>query len=106
MRKIRFLAVLIGLVVGLCVATSQTVLAADEQLPPGVAKQGKVPGKGLHKGWVKGKHKGWEKKAGNEADLAARKAEKEKKRLEKEAEKATRKAEKEAARLKKNIGKK
>ena len=83
MGRIKFLALLIGLVVGLCVACSQTVLAADEKLPPGIARQDNVPGKGLHKGWVKGKHKGWDKKAGNEADLAARKAEKEAERLKK-----------------------
>ena len=60
--RLRLLVFVIALIAGFSLVASQTGLAADDQVPPGVAKKGKVPGKGSHKGWKKGKHKGWNEK--------------------------------------------
>jgi hypothetical protein len=68
----------IALAMGLSLVFSQLVPA--EEVPPGIAKQGRIPGKGKHKGWGIGKHKGWEKQAENkEEELAEQGEEKEEK---------------------------
>lgn len=63
MRKIKGIVSAIGLAFTLVLFGMQAVGAQNEEtpLPPGVKKQGEVPGKGSHKGWEQGQHKGWDK---------------------------------------------
>ena len=60
MRKLKFMRYVLASVISLSLIFSQTVFA--KEVPPGIAKQGRTPGKGSHKGWEQGKHKGWDKK--------------------------------------------
>ena len=65
MKKLILLYFVVAAFVSFSLAASQVAFAAQD-VPPGIAKQGKIPGKGKHKGWEKGKHKGWDKKKSEE----------------------------------------
>jgi len=47
--RLNLLGLVIALFFSFSLAASQAILA-QEEVPPGVAKQGTVPGKGSHKG--------------------------------------------------------
>ena len=59
-------------------APFQLLSIAKEEVPPGVERQGRIPGKGKHKGWEKGKHKGWGKQGEKSGKEGAGKIGKEK----------------------------
>jgi hypothetical protein len=59
--KLSLLGFILALPISLSLAVSQIALAEETRLPPGVSKQGRVPGEGRQKGWEQGQHKGWEK---------------------------------------------
>ena len=94
---IRRSVVAVVLVVSFGLVASQTVLAAEKDLPPGVAKKDNIPGKGKHKGLEQGKHEGWDKKseAVKPTEDLGEDAGKEEAKIDKEAEGAAKKTEKE-----------
>ena len=72
MKKSTLMGFVMALAIGLPLVVSQIVRAEDKELPPGIEKQGRIPGKGQHQGWEKGKHKGWGKKLLAESEFIAK----------------------------------
>lgn len=74
--KLTFIGLISAFAIVLSLSGLRMVLAEEKELPPGISKQGRIPGKGLHKGWEQGKHKGWDKKKSEDAkELKRRKKE-------------------------------
>ena len=64
--KLTFIGLISAFAIVLSLSGLRMALAEKKELPPGISKQGRIPGKGSHKGWEQGKHKGWEKNKSEE----------------------------------------
>jgi hypothetical protein len=58
MKKVTFKELSAIFTIAMAFIATQVVFAQRE-VPPGIQKQGDVPGQGSHKGWEQGQHKGW-----------------------------------------------